>query len=337
VNIGSNICQNSDGRIRCRFFPWLCTIGFTLIELLVVIAIIAILAALLLPALRAAKEQAQGVQCLGQIKQFIYAWNMYADDHDERIPPNYGSGGPAQIDTNTWVRGWLDNDFAANWPDNTNTIYLQESLIAPYLNRSVPVWRCPGDKSSSRYGIADRNATVRLPRVRSYSMNEYINSHVQESWSNFRVFRRRTDMIRPGPAMTFVFIDEREDTIQDACFSVDMSNEPPPLLSSPRSSHHGAGTLSFADGHAELKKWLDPITRLPVRQQTFFRPNPESLFCRSGSTDGDKGLIPSSKRKHSISRGFQRVIDSLFEYHAIAFVQQGGPFGVLHTPSQPFD
>src|SRR3989442_8684423 len=72
--------------------------AFTLIELLVVIAVIAILAALLLPAMRAAKEQAQGVQCLGQIKQFSYAWNMYTDDNEEWIPPNYASGGPAQID-----------------------------------------------------------------------------------------------------------------------------------------------------------------------------------------------------------------------------------------------
>ena len=91
-------------------------------------------------------------------------------------------------------------------------------------------------------------------------------------------------MISPGPAMTFVFVDEREDTIHDGAFQVDMWNEPPFLPSSPRSSHHGAGTLSFADGHAELKKWLDPITRLPVRQQTFFRPNPDITWLREHTT-----------------------------------------------------
>ena len=147
--------------------------GFTLIELLVVIAIIAILAALLLPALRAAKEQAQGVQCLGQIKQFSYAWNMYTDDNEEWIPPNYASGGPAQIDTNTWVRGWLDDGFFANWPDNTNTIYLTESLLGPYLARSIAIWRCPGDKSTAPYGV--KGNFFRLPRVRSYSMNMFLN------------------------------------------------------------------------------------------------------------------------------------------------------------------
>jgi len=98
------------------------------------------------------------------------------------------------------------------------------------------------------------------------------------------MFRLRSDMIRPGPAMTFVFIDEREDSINDCRFSVDMYNEPPYLYSVPRSSHHGAGTLSFADGHAELKKWVDPITRLPVRQQSSFRPNPDITWIRQRTT-----------------------------------------------------
>ena len=63
-----------------------------------------------------------------------------------------------------------------------------------------------------------------------------------------------------------------------------MYGEPPMLGSVPRSSHHGAGTLSFADGHAELKKWRDPITLLPVRQQIFFRPNSDITWLRERTT-----------------------------------------------------
>jgi len=238
--------------------------AFTLVELLVVIGIIAILAALLLPVLSKAKGRAQGIACVNNLKQFGYGWQMYGHDNNDRIPPN--RGGQFVPPGSTWVQGWL----SLAGPDNTNTLYLQQSYLAPYVKNSIDIWRCPADKST-----ADVGGGVRLPRVRSISMNHFLNPPNWPQVPDYRIIRRISDMTDPGPSMTFVLLDERQESINDGTFSVSLHfdrSDPNSwvLIDYPASYHNGAGGLDFADGHAELHKWLDGRTRPPTRQNYLF-------------------------------------------------------------------
>jgi prepilin-type N-terminal cleavage/methylation domain-containing protein/prepilin-type processing-associated H-X9-DG protein len=222
--------------------------GFTLIELLVVIAIIAILAAMLLPALAKTNTKAQGIQCLSNLRQLGLAWTMYNGDNGDRVPPNSGLG-----NANTWVQGWLEAwNRASSNPDNTNTLYLTQSLLATYEGNSIGIWHCPGDIS----GL-----------VRSCSMNCWLNSDLDVDVynslpSNYKSIRRVSDMTHPAPSQTWVLVDERTDSINDGFFVVVMGfkGSSSLLVNYPAAYHNGAGNLAFADGHSESHKWRDPRT-----------------------------------------------------------------------------
>jgi len=231
--------------------------GFTLIELLVVIAIIAILAGMLLPALSRAKSKAQGVVCASNLKQMQLSWNLYLDDNGDKVPPNEN---PRQ---GTWVRGWLDNAVAVT--DNTNIVHLRNSLLWKY-HETLGIWRCPSDRSVSIH------RGVTYPRVRSISMNAWLNRLDPPSslLMPYRVIERLSQMTDPSPSKTWILMDEREDRINNGYFYVDMTGlkEKNPALyqlaDMPASYHGGSGSISFADGHVELKKWLDPRTKPPL-------------------------------------------------------------------------
>jgi prepilin-type processing-associated H-X9-DG protein len=73
-------------------------------------------------------------------------------------------------------------------------------------------------------------------------------------------------MAVPGTAMIFVFLDEHPDSINDAGFAVQMANTgaTATIVDFPASYHNGAGGFSFADGHAEIHKWIGRTIQPPI-------------------------------------------------------------------------
>ena len=67
-------------------------------------------------------------------------------------------------------------------------------------------------------------------------------------------------MIRPGPAKTFLLTDVHPESICWPFFGVYMEKES--FMMYPASYHGNSAAFSFADGHVEAKRWLDPRTTL---------------------------------------------------------------------------
>jgi prepilin-type processing-associated H-X9-DG protein len=248
--------------------------AFTLVELVVIVAVVAFLGCLLVPALGRTRPGSQTFQCQNNLRQLQRAHTMYGTDNTRLIP----NAGALSTGSTNWAPGWQDWNAGQPLGANTNAALLTNSPFAPYYGRVPGLFKCPADKVPSTIG----------PRLRSISMNGFIGGTTMKDaygYNTYLIYQKESDFTRPGPARTWVFLDEHPDSINDELFGTHMPSFMSwPSYASwddvPASYHNGACGISFADGHTEAHKWLDAATKAPV-----LKANPCGAVGRTSPND----------------------------------------------------
>lgn len=262
--------------------------GFTRIEAITLVLAVTLLGAIQLPLRGDARRVSRASVCLAGLRQLQLGWSLYAADHDGRIVAGYETSGSPPSGPDWTAGSWLD--FVGGNPVNTDPArFPGRSPLLPYAGSDPMTYRCPSDPARVLARVGNSGRSRPTPRTRSRSLNSWLGGPGWVASAPWRYATSIQQLTDPGPAETFSFIDEREDSINDGALMIDMSGFPTlhdgnhtpsqlRMIDYPAYWHRGGAGVAFTDGHVDVKKWVDPRTTPKPRPGSFLALNVPSPF-----------------------------------------------------------
>lgn len=258
--------------------------AFTLIELLVVIAIIGLLLAVIIPALKSAKNIAAAAVCLANEGQLIKSWLLYADDYDARVvdgdtsdsltDPGFEWHRVGQNSVRIWC--WVGRPMGFNNTDSNKTVDdkirgFEAGALWPYVE-APKVYNCPVDKRYVKPAVCPRNNCNAydadwIGGYRSYSIGKVLSQRpAGGSGEDEYTITKLSEFSLPGSKIVFL---EESDGMgwNHRTWNMDMNPADKEWIDPFAIWHNGSSTLAYADGHAERRKWESKGTLIMAEKQ----------------------------------------------------------------------
>jgi hypothetical protein len=257
--------------------------------LLAILAVLAVLLTVMAPAFGRVKPGYQAFHCMNNLRRVMNAMTFYASDYHDLLPPNPDDG------TTTPGFVWCAGQSGIGGADEFDPDLMRDprrTLVAPYLNFDVEVFRCTADARTGLFTGAALypQSTLkgkRVPASRSISMSGAVGTvdpayasggghlgvpdrAVNGPWLTgsygvnnaatgpWRTYGKLTQMVAPVPSQLWVLSEEGPASINDAVLNMSVGSVK--WVDYPSTQHNFGCALAFGDAHAELHKWSDPST-----------------------------------------------------------------------------
>ena len=214
--------------------------GFTLIELMVVIAIIAILAGILFPVFAGARDKADQIACISNMRQIGMAFHMYANDWNELLPPQVVDAATGELGYRNWSYGW--NNMPSTPTVKASIAYLVYAL-EPYMQDAI--WFCPNDVwrkvGTQPFGTPARAQAGEISYSYAVQWNTWLDNPALfhdpncPAWMNQPV-----DLVRPNLSQQLLMVG---NGLPDA---------PGPDLTNYQFAHARGCNALYLDGHSKF-------------------------------------------------------------------------------------